>query len=74
MIIFLVKILIKPIQDLTVGTRKIAAGIFDYRVPITTSDEFKVLANSFNSKKPLTLFSINCQSPIAPERLFALGL
>ena len=46
---FLVQILIKPIQALTVGTKKIAAGNLNYRVPITTSDEFKVLATSFNS-------------------------
>lgn len=46
---FFVQILVKPIQALTLGTKKIAAGNFDYRVPITTSDEFAVLATSFNS-------------------------
>lgn len=46
---FLVKILIKPIQDLKTGTKKIAAGNFSYRVPITSRDEFKDLAISFNS-------------------------
>ena len=46
---FLIKIIIKPIQDLTIGTKKIAAGNFGYRVPITSRDEFKDLAISFNS-------------------------
>ena len=46
---FLIKIIMKPIQDLTVGTKKIAAGNFGYRVPITSRDEFKDLAMSFNS-------------------------
>ena len=46
---FFVQILVNPIQALTLGTKKIAAGNFDYRVPITTSDEFAVLATSFNS-------------------------
>lgn len=46
---FLVKMLINPIHNLTIGTKKIASGNFGYRVPITTRDEFKDLGISFNS-------------------------
>ena len=31
------------------GTKKIAAGNLGYRVPLNSNDEFRELANSFNS-------------------------
>lgn len=46
---FLVKIIVQPIRELMLGTKKIAAGNLGYRVPSTSNDEFKELANSFNS-------------------------
>lgn len=46
---FLVKIIVQPIKELMLGTRKIAAGNLGYRVPLTSNDEFRELANSFNS-------------------------
>ena len=46
---FLIKILLSPIQDLSLGTKKIAAGDLSYRVPLTSNDEFSDLAESFNS-------------------------
>ena len=46
---FLVKIIVKPIRELMLGTQKIAAGNLGYRVPLNSNDEFRELANSFNS-------------------------
>jgi signal transduction histidine kinase len=44
-----VKVLIRPIKELVVGTRKIAKGDLSYRVPLTSRDELSDLAESFNS-------------------------
>ena len=46
--IFLVRIIVKPIKQLSVGTRKIAAGDLDYHVYIESNDEIGELADSFN--------------------------
>ncbi len=46
---FFVKIIVKPIRELMLGTQKIAAGNLGYRVPLNSNDEFRELANSFNS-------------------------
>ena len=46
---FLVKIIVQPIRELMLGTKKIAAGNLGYRVPLNSNDEFRELANSFNS-------------------------
>jgi signal transduction histidine kinase len=45
---FLVKILVKPIRELMLGTKKIAVGNLSYRVPLSSHDEFRELATSFN--------------------------
>ncbi len=45
---FLVKILVQPIRELMLGTKKIASGNLGYRVPLNSNDEFRELANSFN--------------------------
>ncbi|MBO7612132.1 MAG: HAMP domain-containing protein [Elusimicrobia bacterium] len=45
---FLVKIIVKPIKELMLGTKKIAAGNLGYRVPLNSNDEFRELASSFN--------------------------
>jgi signal transduction histidine kinase len=47
--IFLIKIIIRPIDELVIGTKQIAGGALDYRVPLTSKDEFRDLAVSFNS-------------------------
>lgn len=46
---FLIKVLLTPINELVVGTKKIASGDLSYRVPLTSSDELSDLAESFNS-------------------------
>jgi signal transduction histidine kinase len=46
---FLIKILIKPIDYLMVGTNKIANGDLTYRIPLISRDEFRNLSISFNS-------------------------
>ncbi|MGA2090880.1 MAG: ATP-binding protein [Endomicrobiales bacterium] len=45
---FLIRIIVKPIQQLVLGTKKIAAGNLDYAVNITSGDEIGDLAVSFN--------------------------
>ena len=40
--------LVAPIQDLVAGTRAVAAGNFDTRLPETTHDEIGFLISSFN--------------------------
>lgn len=47
--IFLIKIIIRPINELLIGTNQIAKGILSYRVPLISKDEFRDLAISFNS-------------------------
>jgi signal transduction histidine kinase len=46
---FLIKVLLNPIKELALGTKKIASGDLSYRVPLTSSDELSDLAESFNS-------------------------
>jgi nitrogen fixation/metabolism regulation signal transduction histidine kinase len=40
--------LVKPIQDLVAGTRAVAKGNFDTRLPATSRDEIGFLVSSFN--------------------------
>ncbi len=41
--------LLRPIQAMTEGTRKLIAGRFTTRIPVTTEDELGVLSKDFNS-------------------------
>jgi len=40
--------LVRPIQDLVAGTRAVAKGDFDMRLPLTSHDEMGILVHSFN--------------------------
>jgi PAS domain S-box-containing protein len=40
--------LVRPIQDLVAGTRAVAQGDFDLRLPLTSHDEMGILVHSFN--------------------------
>ncbi len=40
--------LVRPIQDLVAGTRAVAEGDFDLRLPLTSHDEMGILVHSFN--------------------------
>lgn len=40
--------LVKPIENLVAGTRAVARGDFDTRLPLTSHDEMGVLVHSFN--------------------------
>ncbi len=40
--------LVRPIQDLVAGTRAVAKGDLDMRLPLTSHDEMGVLVHSFN--------------------------
>ncbi len=40
--------LVRPIQDLVAGTRAVAKGDFDMRLPRTSHDEMGILVHSFN--------------------------
>jgi nitrogen fixation/metabolism regulation signal transduction histidine kinase len=40
--------LVRPIQDLVAGTRAVAMGDFDMRLPLTSHDEMGILVHSFN--------------------------
>jgi nitrogen fixation/metabolism regulation signal transduction histidine kinase len=40
--------LVRPIQDLVTGTRAVAKGDFDMRLPLTSHDEMGILVHSFN--------------------------
>jgi PAS domain S-box-containing protein len=40
--------LVQPIQDLVAGTRAVAKGDFDLRLPLTSHDEMGILVHSFN--------------------------
>ncbi len=40
--------LVRPIHDLVAGTRAVAKGDFDTRLPLTSHDEMGVLVHSFN--------------------------
>ncbi len=46
--IFSSRKLIKPLRDLAMGTRAVAAGNYDTTLPVTQRDEFGVLVESFN--------------------------
>lgn len=46
---FLVRLITRPIEKLTKGTRKIAEGNLKYRVSLNSNDEFGELASAFNS-------------------------
>jgi nitrogen fixation/metabolism regulation signal transduction histidine kinase len=39
---------VRPIQDLVAGTRAVAKGDFDMRLPLTSHDEMGILVHSFN--------------------------
>ncbi|MDY0189230.1 MAG: ATP-binding protein [Desulfuromonas sp.] len=41
--------LLRPIKELTSGTRKLIAGQFKTRIPVTTKDELAQLSRDFNS-------------------------
>ncbi|MCL2390849.1 MAG: ATP-binding protein [Endomicrobia bacterium] len=45
----LIKILIGPIKELVIGTKKLSSGDLSYRVPLISNDELSDLAQSFNS-------------------------
>ncbi|HEU4655617.1 MAG TPA: ATP-binding protein [Steroidobacteraceae bacterium] len=40
--------LVRPVQDLVAGTRAVAQGDFDTRLPLTSHDEMGILIHSFN--------------------------
>lgn len=46
---FIVSFFLKPIQQLVVGTKTVAAGNLDYQIPIKTKDELGQLAIAFNN-------------------------
>jgi len=46
--IFLVRIIVKPIRQLSLGTKKIASGDLNYHVYVYSNDEIGDLADSFN--------------------------
>jgi nitrogen fixation/metabolism regulation signal transduction histidine kinase len=40
--------LVRPVQDLVAGTRAVAKGDFDTKLPLTSHDEMGILVHSFN--------------------------
>ena len=40
--------LVRPVQDLVAGTRAVAKGDFDMKLPLTSHDEMGILVHSFN--------------------------
>ena len=46
--IFLVRIIVQPIKQLSIGTRKLASGDLNYHVNVKSNDEIGELADSFN--------------------------
>ena len=46
--VFLVRIIVRPIKQLSLGTKKIASGDLDYHVYVYSNDEIGDLADSFN--------------------------
>ena len=46
--IFLVRIIVQPIRQLSIGTRKLASGDLGYHVYVQSNDEIGELADSFN--------------------------
>lgn len=61
--------LVRPLEKLTVGARRIGAGDLDYRVDLTGTDEFSRLAKSFNSMA--AEIKLNQQRLLEAERLAA---
>jgi len=61
--------LVKPLEKLTDGARKLGSGDLDYRVEIPGSDEFAGLAGSFN--KMASEISENQKKLIETEKLAA---
>ncbi|MCL2389354.1 MAG: HAMP domain-containing protein, partial [Elusimicrobia bacterium] len=47
--VIFVRMLLKPVNELSVATKRISSGDLNYRVPITSNDELGSLALSFNS-------------------------
>jgi len=47
-VLFVWRVLHRPLRELTAGTRKVAQGSLDYRIAVHSSDELGVLAESFN--------------------------
>ncbi len=71
---------VRPVGDLTRGTERVAEGIFDQRVPVTSDDEFGNLARSFNRMQAGLLERERLQSafgsyvdPVLAERLLERG-
>lgn len=46
---FIWRVVHKPISQLTTGTRRVAQGELDFRIPVHSRDELGVLAESFNT-------------------------
>ncbi len=46
--IFLVRIIVQPIEQLSIGTRILSGGDLNYKVQVRSNDEIGELANSFN--------------------------
>lgn len=46
---FVWRVVHKPISQLTTGTRRVAQGDLDFRIPVHSGDELGVLAGSFNA-------------------------
>ncbi len=46
--VFIWLVVHRPIQELSTGTRKVAQGDLDYRLPVRSGDELGALASSFN--------------------------
>lgn len=49
LVFFIIGRTVKPIKDLTRGTRRVAEGDFDYAVIAKTGDEIQALAEQFNA-------------------------
>jgi two-component system NtrC family sensor kinase len=47
-IVFVWRVVHKPVQELIAGTRRVADGDLDYRLPVRSRDEIADLAESFN--------------------------
>jgi two-component system NtrC family sensor kinase len=47
-IVFVWRVVHRPVQELIAGTRRVAGGDLDYRLPVRSRDEIADLAESFN--------------------------